>query len=256
VFIDDNPVERARVREALPGVLVPEWPADKRLYPSALRSLDCFDTLAISEEDRHRPEMYVTERRRAALKVEVGSLETWLRSLSMTVTVESLSDANVVRVVQLINKTNQFNLTTRRVTESELLAWVSEPGRGLWIFRVSDRFGDSGLTGIASVEAEGPRGRIEDFVLSCRVMGRKVEETMLGVAAEWARRAGLVELRAVYRPTAKNKPCLEFFQRSGFRSPAEHVFTWDLAVQYPSCSEIHLVDRTAESTRGLAVGSR
>ena len=244
VFIDDNPVERARVRDALPDVMVPEWPVDKRLYPHALRSLDCFDKPDISDEDRRRSGMYVTERRRAELKQEAGTLEEWLRSLSIVVTVEPVNVANSARVVQLLNKTNQFNLSTRRVTGPERVAWASRDGRRLWAFRVSDKFGDSGLTGIASVEREGSRARIEDFVLSCRVMGRKVEETMLHIAMQWARAAGLEELYAVYKPTPKNKPCVEFLRKSGLQARAEHVFAWPLRQEYPVCPEIRLIYQT------------
>src|SRR2546427_965261 len=244
VFIDDNPVERARVRDALPDVLVPEWPGDRRLYPHALRSLDCFDKPAISDEDRRRSGMYVTERRRAELKQEVGTLEAWLRNLSIVVTVESLNVTNLARVVQLLNKTNQFNLSTRRVTGPELQAWASRDGRQLWAFRVGDKFGDSGLTGIASVEREGSRARIEDFVLSCRVMGRKVEETMLHIAVEWAREAGLDAVYSVFQATPKNKPCVEFLRTSGLQARAEHVFAWPLRQEYPVCPEIRLIYQT------------
>src|SRR5206468_5050982 len=130
---------------------------------------------------------------------------------------------------------NQLNLSTRRVTGPELLAWASCDGRQLWTFRVGDKFGDSGLTGIASVEREGSRARIEDFVLSCRVMGRKVEETMLHIAVQWARDAGLEELYAVYKPTSKNKPCVEFLKRSGLQARAGDVFAWVLPQEYPRC---------------------
>jgi FkbH-like protein len=121
VFIDDNPVERARVREALPEVLVPDWPEDKRLYPHALRSLDCFDKPAISEEDRRRQQMYVIERKRTELKIQVGSVEGWLQTLDLIVKTEPLNAANVGRLTQLLNKTNQMNLSTRRMIEQEFL---------------------------------------------------------------------------------------------------------------------------------------
>src|SRR5262249_29037738 len=148
---------------------------------------------------------YVTERKRSDLKGKVGSLEEWLETLFMTVTVEPLSPINLPRVVQLMNKTKQLNLTTPRVDEAELKAWVAQPRHELWAFRGSDKFGDSGLTGIASLATESnTRGRIEDFVLSCRVMGRKVEETMLRVVLQWAAQAGLSDVYAAYRPTAKN----------------------------------------------------
>ena len=233
VFIDDNPVERARVREALPDVLVPEWPADKRLYPHALRSLDCFDKPAISEEDRQRPQMYVSERQRTELKSSASSVEEWLRTLDLKVKVEPLNAANIGRLTQLFNKTNQMNLSTRRLTEQELLAWSGADNRRVWGFHVADRFGDSGLTGILGVEAQDGQAKIVDFILSCRVMGRKIEETMLHVAVDWSRSARLKDVRAVYSPTAKNKPTLGFLEKSGLQRAGENQFVWDARQSYP-----------------------
>jgi FkbH-like protein len=227
VFIDDNPVERARVREALPEVLVPEWPEDKHLYSSALASLRCFDTPSISKEDQERTALYAAERQREKLQASVGSMEEWLKSLGITVTGEPVGPSNLARTVQLLNKTNQLNLSTRRLTEAELLEWVRGPGRSLWTINVSDRFGDAGLTGIVSVEVDGANAKIVDFVLSCRVMGRRVEDTMVHVAVERARALGARRVLAHFRPTAKNKPCLSFWQGSGFANDGDERFTWD-----------------------------
>lgn len=212
VFIDDNPAERARVRDALPEVLVPEWPEDKMMYKSTLLSLRCFDLPSVSTEDLARTKMYVSESRRKDLKKQVGSLDEWLHSLNIKVKIEELNDSNLQRTTQLLNKTNQMNLSTRRMAETELADWANQEQNRLWIFRVSDKFGDSGLTGIISVEINGERAQIVDFILSCRVMGRKIEETMLFTAIQYARSAGLNEVIAKHVPTAKNKPCLEFFQ--------------------------------------------
>src|SRR5262249_51246948 len=150
VYVDDNPAERHRVGEALPQVFVPEWPQDKRLYPAALLALDCFDLCTVTPEDRQRAQMYANENQRAAFKLEAGSLQTWLESLDTHVLIEELSEVNRARAVQLFNKTNQMNLSTRRLTETELLAWIASEGRTLWTFRVNDRFGDSGLVAILS----------------------------------------------------------------------------------------------------------
>jgi FkbH-like protein len=247
VFIDDNPVERARVRETLPEVLVPEWPEDKRLYPAALLELGCFDSPALTREDRGRVQMYASENQRAALKVQANSLEDWLRTLATRVVVEPLTDVNRARVVQLFNKTNQMNLSTRRLTEAELLAWLEGSGRALWAFRVSDRFGDSGLTGIASLEMSGRQATLADFILSCRVMGRRVEETMLHVAIQFGRVHAVDELIVSYKQTPKNKPCLEFFKSSGFVGIAEHTFRWDLSRDYPLPNHIELSGLPTES---------
>jgi FkbH-like protein len=247
VFIDDNPVERARVRDALPDVLVPEWPTDPRLYPQALRHLDCFDKPTITDEDRRRPEMYVTERRRVTLRQQARSVEEWLKDLSMVVTVEPLDRANLARVAQLLNKTNQFNLTTRRVSEAELSAWAAEKDHQLWAFRVKDKFGDSGLSAVASAEIDGHHARLVDFVLSCRVMSRRVEETIVHVAVEWARAAHLEELHVIYKPTPKNKPCLEFLSRSGLQLIGAHVFVWPIAEDYKASPVIQLVYKAASN---------
>jgi FkbH-like protein len=232
VFIDDNPVERARVREALPEVLVPEWPEDKHLYRSALAALRCFDAPSISKEDAERTALYAAERKREQLQASVGSMDEWLKSLGIVVSVEPLGPANLPRTAQLLNKTNQLNLTTRRLTEAELTEWVADASRALWAVTVRDRFGDAGLTGIISLEMSGTTARIVDYVLSCRVMGRKVEETMVHLAVEHARARGAERVEAIFVPTAKNKPCLTFWQSSGFGCDDGQTFVWDARSPY------------------------
>jgi FkbH-like protein len=229
------------VRAALPEVLVPDWPSDCMLYKSALLGLRCFDVPAISTVDLERTQMYVSERQRSALKRQVPDVDEWLKSLEMKVKVEDLNEANFQRVVQLLNKTNQMNLSTRRLTESELTAWAGQPRRKLWSFRVSDHFGDSGLTGVVSLEMNGSTARIVDFILSCRVMGRNVEQTMLHIAVQHARAAGIADVVAEYKPTLKNKPCVEFFKKSGFvKSDSPDVFHWDARCEYPAPEHIQL----------------
>ena len=237
VFIDDNPSERARVREALPEVLVPEWPADKLRYPDALRSLRCFDTAHISGEDLERTRLYVAERARTELKREVGDLNAWLEGLEIRVRMEPLSPANLARVAQLFNKTNQLNLSTRRMSGAELEAWTSAPNRRFWAATVSDRFGDAGLTGLVSAEVEGEEARIVDLMLSCRVMGRKVELALLHHAVEWATGLGAVRVEARYLKTAKNRPTLEVLVGSGFEAGDGGRFTWHTSRPYelPRC---------------------
>jgi FkbH-like protein len=241
VFIDDNPVERARVREALPQLFVPEWPLDKRFYPQTLLSLDCFDSPSVTEEDRQRSSMSAVDRKRKQAKIHLADLGDWLATLRTIVRVEELNQVNLSRAAQLLNKTNQMNLATRRMSEAEFDAWAKERTRKAWTFRVSDKFGDSGLTGILTMEVDGSRARIVDFVLSCRVMGRKIEEAMLHVAISRARLAGVYEVYANYRATPKNKPCYDFFARSGLTCRDGSMFVWDPAQPYPLDSAIRLV---------------
>jgi FkbH-like protein len=240
VFLDNNPVERSRVREALPEVLVPELPNDPTDYVAVLQALDCFDVVSLTKEDAERAVMYAAERLRAAELARTGDADAWLASLGTEVHVEPLNAQNRVRTTQLLNKTNQMNLTTRRMTERDLEAWAAEARNHLWTFRVSDKFGDAGLTGIASIRVDHDRGDLVDFVLSCRVMGRKVEETILSIVAEAARAGGAKRLVATYLPTEKNKPTLDFLTRSGMQRDGS-VFTWPLDEPYPVPNGIKVV---------------
>ncbi len=241
VFIDDSPSERARVREALPEVLVPDWPKDKMLYRRTLLELDCFDVPSITREDRERAGMVVSERKRRAIQVEVGSVDDWLATLDVHVEIDLLNAGNLTRTVQLLNKTNQMNLTTRRMTEQQFMDWSRIDTHRVWTFRVSDKFGSMGLTGILSVSTGEHEVDIVDFVLSCRVFGRKIEETMLAVSCDYARSAGVKRLTASYLPTAKNRPCLDFLLRSGLhRSDSGDMFTWDSGREYPFPEQLHI----------------
>jgi FkbH-like protein len=214
VFIDDDPAERARVREAVPELLVPEWPNNPLQFAAALRRLDCFDLPVISVEDRERTSTYVGNRHREQVQQNAPSMEEWLRTMQLRLEIEALTPANLDRTVQLLNKTNQMNLRTRRMSAGELTGWSNRPGHYLATFRLTDRFGDYGLVGIGSVavEIDARVAAIEDFVLSCRAMGRRVEEAMLYALAAISWHAGAAELTAQFIETPRNKPCLKFFE--------------------------------------------
>jgi len=252
VFIDDNPVERARVREALPEVLVPDWPADKLRYASAFAALRCFDVASISAEDTQRRAMYAVEHERSSARESVGSVADWIGSLGIRVTAEPLSARTLTRVTQLLNKTNQMNLTTRRLTEAELSAWAAGPHRELWSFSVSDKFGDSGLTGILGLEHTSGVTHITDFILSCRVMGRAVEETITHLATVRARAQNTRQIVAPFIATSKNAPCLEYWERSGFEKSTANgtiQFTWDADSSFPAPTAVTLTVAAADVPR-------
>ena len=270
VFIDENPMERARVAQALPEVLVPEWPENPMLFKSALLNLSCFDSIGISAEDKGRTKLYADERRRKNLSGQM-SLEEWVKTLGIVITIEELSDVNLKRAAQLFNKTNQMNLATRRLTENELMQWAKAEGHKVWTFRVADKFGDSGLTGLVSVKVDKQAASIYDFVLSCRVMGRKLEEAMVYKALQHVRSSGIPQLTAQYIATAKNNPCLEFWKRSGFKesqnifTPLEKAtdlnqglsltgFTWKTSQDYPAPAGITIEDMSPslKETHGRA----
>jgi FkbH-like protein len=189
--------------------------------------------------------MYVTERQRREARAQVASLEQWLSSLNIQVKAEPLSEASLDRATQLFNKSNQMNLTTRRMTKDELRTWSQRPENALFVFRVSDKFGDYGSVGLASFTLgvnNGGNAHLVDFVLSCRAMGRKVEETMLHVISAYARSAGATGLDIAYIPTPKNQPCLRFLESADLGSNGNHnVFTLDLRKPYPKPATTHLI---------------
>jgi FkbH-like protein len=241
VFIDDSPIERGRVREALPDVLVPEWPPDPTRFADALAELDCFDQAAITDEDRARTRMYVEERDRTNDSAAFSSLAHWLSSLDIRARVAPLAAANAKRTVQLLNKTNQLNLATRRRGEAETTAWLAGgDARQLMTVSVADRFGDLGLTGVVSWERRGEDLALVDYLLSCRAMGRKVEETMVHLAVEAARAGGATRVVARAVPSERNGPCLEFWRGSGFAEIEPLLFVWDASQPYPLPECIHL----------------
>jgi len=249
VFLDDNPVERDRIRQAIPEVLVPDWPADVLRYPLALVELSCFDVATLSREDRERTALYQQEQQRQVEAQRIGSFDEWLQSLNMVISIEPLAAANLPRATQLLNKTNQMNLTTRRLSDADLWSWSQQSGHRCWTLRVDDRFGSSGLCGFLSVAQEDHQLRIVDLVLSCRVFGRKVEETMLSTAVAWARGRNLATVFAVYLPTPKNKPTLGFLLRSGFVSdPKASAFQWDASQEYPVPTQVTVNQSNQDSS--------
>jgi FkbH-like protein len=240
VFIDDNPSERGRVRELLPDVLVPEWPADPTRYVQALQALRCFDTTTISKEDEARTQMYADERSRREAAKGAGGSDAWLESLGVVVTCKRLGADDLPRATQLLNKTNQLNLATRRLSETELLDWSHRDGHEVWTFRVEDRFGESGLTGLLSLAKHGDSVEIVDYLLSCRVMGRKVEETMLHHAWARAQALGASQLSAQFLPTERNGPCLQLWKSSGFTEHDTLQFSWSVDAEYARPASVTL----------------
>jgi FkbH-like protein len=213
VFLDDSPEERDQIRRLLPEVYVPDLPSSPAEYASFVQSLTCFEVPSLSEEDYARTAMYHAARDRRTSQDVEDDIEQWLRSLQLCVTAAPLSKASLTRTVQLLNKTNQFNLSVRRMEENEFWNWSQDAANAVYVFRVADKFGDLGLTGIASISRTGADARIVDFVMSCRVMGKKVEEAILAYVASTVAAMGVHALRAPATPTARNSPVVEFFQR-------------------------------------------
>jgi FkbH-like protein len=225
VFFDDNPMERARVRQQLPEVLTVDLPTDPAYYVRTLLDLDVFESLAVTAEDAQRSEMYAQAQARRKYETAQSSpadLTSHLHSLEIAVTVGRATPGSIARIAQLVNKTNQFNLTTRRYTEAQVRAMADAPERWrIWSVSVSDRFGDFGLTGVAIVQAAGAVWSIDSFLLSCRVLGRGVEDALLAHIAAQAKAAGARALQGTCIPTAKNAPARNFYPEHGFRTLEE-----------------------------------
>ncbi len=218
VFLDDNPVERTKVRAELPEVLTPELPADPAFYRAALLGLGVFDTLTLTEEDQNRNKLYAQQRVRREHEATFsnGSLEEYLTGLEMVVEVSPANSLTLPRIAQLTNKTNQFNLTTRRYSEAEIASMEAQ-GSLVYSMSVRDRFGDSGLVGVAIVVPRSSDSwEIDTFLLSCRVMGRGVETVLLTTISEQLRALSAKNLCGWFIPTGKNTPAESFYPRHGF----------------------------------------
>jgi len=220
VFVDDNPAEREIVRRELPEVAVPEVPEDVAFYPEIVAAAGYFETVSFTADDAARGRSYALNAERAAALEQATDLQGYLRSLAMTMLAKPVGPAELPRVTQLINKTNQFNLTTRRYTEADTERLSTDPRTVMLSFRLRDRFGDNGLISVVIARPDAALGPnellIDTWLMSCRVLGRQVEEATLGVVAAHAARKGAAALVGEYRPTAKNGMVAEHYARLGF----------------------------------------
>lgn len=215
VFLDDNPVERALVRREMPEVAVPELPDDPALYPRMLLSAGYFEAVAFSAEDRDRAGQYQANARRAALETSATDLESYLRSLEMRLHLARFDARGRARIAQLINKSNQFNLTTRRYTEAEVARLEDDQSIFTVQARLVDAFGDNGMISVA-ICRKGGEWDIESWLMSCRVLGRKVEHAMLAAMAEAARAEGAQALIGRYVPSGRNAMVEDHYSKLGF----------------------------------------
>ena len=218
VFLDDNPFERNLIRSELPEVAVPEVPDDDpALMAQVLADAGYFEALSITDEDRERTRQYQANAKRSALEGSTTDLPSYLRSLEMRLVWRRFDRVGLGRIVQLINKTNQFNLTTRRYTEEQVVAVMADPHAFGLQLRLTDRFGDNGIIGIVigRVDAKS-RCHVDTWLMSCRVLGRGVEAATLALIVEQARALGATTMLGEYVPSAKNGMVAEHYARLGF----------------------------------------
>ena len=218
VFVDDSDFEINLVRRMLPEVATIKLPEDPTAYRDVLRSCGLFDTLTLSEEDRRRNEMYKAQisRKRAKAEFQSTSLEDYYRYLEMEVTIKSGDEFSIPRISQLTQKTNQFNLTTIRYSESQIREFCESNDADVRFLRLEDRFGDNGIVGVAILKYADKESVIDTFLLSCRVIGRGVEEVFLTDCINLASKRGCERIIGVYSRTPKNGQVESFYQNHAF----------------------------------------
>lgn len=216
VFVDDNPYECGLVHRELPAVAVVPVAGEPAGHVTALLQDGWFDVRELAAEDRGRPNQYRTELARSDFLESFESVADYLRELGVRVRFAPLEDAEVPRVSQLTLRTNQFNLTTERLQPAQVRARAADPAHRVLTIRSADRFGDNGLVGAVFTLRDGERTYIENFLLSCRVFARGIEQACLAAVLRDARRTGAAAVIGRYRPTAKNRTVRDFFPRYGF----------------------------------------
>ncbi|WP_206242078.1 HAD-IIIC family phosphatase [Novosphingobium terrae] len=224
VFVDDNPAERAIIRQRLPEVAVPELPEDPALYTRVLALAGYFEATGFSAEDAARTGFYQDNARRAKLLEASDDLDSYLASLEMEIRFAPFDAMGRERIVQLINKSNQFNLTTRRYTEVEIAA-IEQRSEGTTLqVRLADRFGDNGMISTLVLTPSAPdTWHIDLWLMSCRVLGRRVEDAVLNEISRLAREQGVLWLEGTYRPTDRNMMVRDHYARLGFERLGEEA---------------------------------
>lgn len=249
VFLDDNPVERGLVRELLPDVAVPELPDDPALYPRTLLAAGYFEAVTFLPEDRIRADAYRDNALRVAVAEGSKNADEYLRSLKTIIEFRAFDAVGRSRIAQLISKSNQFNLTTRRYSEADVARMENDPSFFTLQARLADTFGDSGMICVVICVREGEDWRIDTWLMSCRVLGRQVEEAVLEEVVRTARLRGIRRLIGTYIPTERNGLVKRHYAVLGF-DPLGHtddgVTHWELDIQEWSPKELPLtVTRSA-----------
>jgi len=220
VFIDDNPVERELVKKAIPEIVVPEFPKEPYNINVFIRNVleDYFQIYKLTTEDLEKTNQYKENFRRDSFKSEFTSIEDFLKNLDIEITIKKADKFNISRIAQMTQKTNQFNLTTKRYTENEISRFI-ENGDMVFCASVKDKFGDNGITLLAIVTFDtiSKISLIDSYLLSCRILGRGIENVFLNFILNQVYLKGYRKIEACYLPTTKNGQVRDFYEKNGFR---------------------------------------
>ena len=211
LFIDDDLSNRELIKQMLPEVDVLDLPTDSTKYVQTLLNYKGFSTFEFTEEDKNRNEMYLQDKHRNEYKSKFIDMESFLKSLCLRILIKEVDDFLIPRVAQLTQKTNQFNLTARRYHEDDIKNFIKS-GNKLWALDVSDKFGDYGITGFCLAKDMPDRWDIDSMLLSCRVLGKKVEEQFFGFVLNELKRIKSKKIHAYYKPTPKNDQVKDFYK--------------------------------------------
>lgn len=246
LFIDDSPHEREAMRQLAPSVRVLDVPADPALRPGALRAYSQLWPLRLTEEDAARSEMYAARVDAQKARAGASNVAEYLASLSQKLVVEPVTEAGVARLAQMHERTNQFNLTTRRYAQSDLATMLAEPQSHLLLQgRVTDCFGDHGVVICATAQIAGNTARLNSFLMSCRVIAREVEFAFLGALIEALVARGVACVEAQFIPTARNSPAADFLGKAGFSrsidaGEAGDVWAWRAGAPVPGSGVVEI----------------
>lgn len=228
VMVDDNPVECEQIRQFLPECRVICLPEQPYLIPGVVDSLPGLDNIRLTDEDKGKGAMYQAQIARGEAEQSYGNVEDFLESLELEVAIDAAVPYSVPRIAQLTQKTNQMNLTTRRYTEADINAMIGDPDKFVFSVSSTDRFGDNGIVGVVILEADRNECRVDTFLLSCRVIGRRIENAMMAFVADFAKDNGARTLIGEFVPTAKNAPAMGMYEGFGFEPLDETRFSADL----------------------------
>jgi FkbH-like protein len=234
VFVDDNPAERELVRQRLPQVKVVELSSDPADFPRLLDQCGWLELVKLTDEDIKKTDQYLENLQRDALKVQHADYDAYLASLGQKAVLREFEPKHLDRITQLINKTNQFNLTTKRLTRSEVEALAGRADTVTAYVRLVDRFGDNGLISVVIGHREGTVLDIDVWLMSCRVLKRGVERLLANYLFERARAMNVESVRGVYIPTSKNKMVENLYRELGFAAAGtgdDGTSYWELRVQ-------------------------
>ena len=241
VFFDDDPVNRELLRMSIPEINTVELPKDPSTYAQILRNLNDFNTLKITKDDTHRKIMYKQEQNRQKLESSTENLNEYLKKLDIKIKIKLDDKFSISRISQLILKTNQFNLTTKRYQEEEIKEFVKDETMIVGCSEIEDKFGENGITNVFIIKTKPNEWIIDTFLLSCRIMGRGIEEGIIGKILEIAKNKGIEKIIATFIPTEKNKPAENFLKNYGFEKEDEKwIFLLKNKIKIPDYLEVEL----------------